>query len=173
MTAAAEGSEPAPGHLVALSLGANLGDREATIHHALELLDALPHSALRAVSALYSADPVGVTDQPEFINCSALLETELEPQALLSEIRKIERVLGRRERPRWHEREIDIDILLVDDLRLESEDLRIPHPEMAGRRFVLQPLAEIAPEMRMPESGNSIAELLARLPPLPAVRRIE
>jgi len=156
-----------------LSLGANIGPRERTIALAVEAIARTPGIRLRRLSSLYETEPVGYTDQPEFINCALEMETLLPPETLLERLRAIERELGRIERVKWHEREIDIDILLYGDLRLESPFLTIPHPEMSRRRFVLAPMAEIAPDVVHPTLGATMTELLAICPDGSHVRRID
>lgn len=147
-----------PAHL---SLGANVGDRLHTIARALKLIAATAGIRLLRVSPMYATDPVGYRDQPEFINCAAVIETTLAPEELLGRLRAIERKLGRVEREKWREREIDIDIVLMGERMIDRPDLRIPHPEMHRRRFVLEPLARIAPDALHPLLKKSVAELLA------------
>lgn len=156
-----------------LSLGANLGDRADTLQKAITMIGALPDTRCVAVSSLYSTAPVGYTDQPDFLNCAVRIETGLTPLALLSGLQNIEKTLGRRPRTRWHEREIDIDMLLYDHLVLTEESLKLPHPEMLGRGFVLIPLSEIDPDLRHPLWDAPVRELSRRLADTSDVERID
>ncbi len=149
--------------LVYVGLGANLGDREATIRLALSRLDAHEAIDVQRVSRLRETDPVGYTDQPRFLNGVARLQTSLEPRDLLSVLLDLERDLGRtRDGPPLGPRTIDLDILLYDSRIVDEPDLRIPHPRMAERRFVLEPLAEVDPGLEVPGRG-SVQSLLAAL----------
>lgn len=159
--------------LVALSLGSNLGDRIGTLRHALEAIGSLEGVEMVAISSFYRTEPVGVQEQPEFINCAAVIETTLAPEALLRRLRSIETDLGRQARRKWHEREIDIDILLYGGETITSEDLVIPHPGMRMRGFVLHPLAEIAPRMVDPVQGLSVEQMLAVCSDGAAVVKVE
>jgi 2-amino-4-hydroxy-6-hydroxymethyldihydropteridine diphosphokinase len=132
---------------VFLGLGSNLGDREALLRTALERIAGLPGTDLVRVSAIRETEPWGVTDQPPFLNAAAEIRTELEPQALLAALKEIEGEVGRRPTFRWGPREIDLDLLLYGSRRLETETLRLPHPQILERDFVREPLAEIAPEV--------------------------
>jgi 2-amino-4-hydroxy-6-hydroxymethyldihydropteridine diphosphokinase len=139
---------------VYVGVGANLGDRRATIERAIELLRAVPGVELLAVSFLRETDPVGFEEQPRFLNGAVELETTLEPRELLDQLLRIERELGRtREGPRFGPRTIDLDLLVYGDARLDEQGLTIPHPRLHERRFALEPLAELAPELEIPGRG--------------------
>jgi 2-amino-4-hydroxy-6-hydroxymethyldihydropteridine diphosphokinase len=131
---------------VYLGLGSNLGDREANLNEALRRLGETPGVQVRRVSRYGRSAPWGVTDQPEFLNAVAELETSLNPEELLTAVKAIEHAMGRRPGPRWGPRLIDLDLLLFDRVRLRTPSLTLPHPEILRREFVWGPLAEIAPE---------------------------
>jgi 2-amino-4-hydroxy-6-hydroxymethyldihydropteridine diphosphokinase len=144
-----------------VGLGSNLGDREATIRSALALLEAGGDVKVEAVSALRETDPVGYEDQPKFLNGVAAISTHLVPRELLERLQDVERQLGRdRSGPRFGPRTIDLDLLLYGELTLDEPDLVIPHPRIAERRFVLEPLAELDGELTVPGRG-SVRALLA------------
>jgi 2-amino-4-hydroxy-6-hydroxymethyldihydropteridine diphosphokinase len=153
-----------------LSLGSNLGDRAASLRAALAQLDA--GGRLLAVSALYETQPVEVRDQPWFLNCVAAIETEKTPRELLQLALKIETAMGRLRMRERGPRNIDIDVVLFGDRVVDEPGLKIPHPAMQQRRFVLEPLVEIAPEARNHELGKTARELLAELPGGQTVRRL-
>lgn len=153
--------------LVALSLGSNLGSREENLRKAIEKLKLL--GSVIKVSPVYETEPYGYFDQPKFLNCAVLLETNLKPDELLNKIKSIERELGRKEATHWKERIIDIDIVLLEDLIMETPPLTIPHPDMQYREFVLKPLSDIAPEMVHPVLKKNIKELLLELNRVPYV----
>ena len=133
-----------------LGLGSNLGDREANINRALAELDRSGVCTVTRVSSNYETDPVGIPEQPDFLNAVAEVETGTAPRDLLAAIRGVERSLGREKTFKWGPRIIDIDVLLYGDQRLAEENLEIPHPEMHKRAFVLAPIAEIAPWIKHP-----------------------
>ena len=140
-----------------IGLGANLGDREATIQAAVAGLPGVV-----GVSTLRETDPVGITDQPRFLNGVAVLETELPPRELLDVLLAVESRLGRERRERWGPRTIDLDLLLYGDEVIDEDGLTVPHPHLGERRFVLEPLAELAPKLVVPGLGR-VEDLLAEL----------
>jgi 2-amino-4-hydroxy-6-hydroxymethyldihydropteridine diphosphokinase len=149
--------------LVYIGLGSNLGDREATIERALELLAADAAIEVEAVSSLRETDPVGYADQPRFLNGAAALRTELAPRAVLERLQQVEAALGRdRSGPRFGPRTIDLDLLLYNGEQINEAGLEIPHPRLAERRFVLEPLAELDSTLEVPGRG-SVQALLAAL----------
>jgi 2-amino-4-hydroxy-6-hydroxymethyldihydropteridine diphosphokinase len=154
---------------VYLSLGSNLGDRAGNLSAAIERLRAL--GEVIAVSSFYETEPVEFTAQPWFLNCAVKLDTEKTSTHLLAGILDIEQQLGRRRGQRNGPRVIDLDILLFGDSIVKAHGLTIPHPAMQERRFVLQPLAEIAPDARHPVFQRTIRELRDALPPGQAVRK--
>jgi 2-amino-4-hydroxy-6-hydroxymethyldihydropteridine diphosphokinase len=158
-------------HLVYLSLGSNIGDREGHLREALTRLKASGHVV--SVSSFYETEPVEFTDQAWFLNCAVALETTESPAELMVSILRIEQQMGRKLIQSKGPRLIDIDILLFDDAILDSPALTIPHPAMHERRFVLQPLAEIAAEAQHPVRKKTIQELLDALPAGQEVRRYQ
>jgi 2-amino-4-hydroxy-6-hydroxymethyldihydropteridine diphosphokinase len=155
--------------LVYLSLGSNVGDREAQLQGAVTRLAAI--GRVTAVSSFYETEPVEFTEQPWFLNCAVALDTSQTPQQLMTSILRIEQEMGRRRVQNKGPRAIDIDILLFDDAVVESPEVTIPHPALHQRRFVLEPLAEIAPEVRHPVLHKTIRELRDALLPEQIVRK--
>lgn len=141
-----------------LGLGANLGDRAGNIRRALELLDRVHGISIRRVSPLYETEPVGVRDQPLFLNAVAEVAVAIAPELLLEHALAVERELGRERRRRLEPRTIDIDILVFGDRRIDSPDLIVPHPCLRERAFALVPLAHLAPDLVLP-GGGRVADL--------------
>jgi 2-amino-4-hydroxy-6-hydroxymethyldihydropteridine diphosphokinase len=143
--------------LAYIGLGANLGDREAAIRAAAESIGA------RRLSTIRETEPWGVTDQPRFLNAVAEVDSELPPRALLERLLETERELGRvRDGRRWGPRRIDLDLLLYGSETIDESGLTVPHPRLHERLFVLEPLAELAPDLIVPGRGD-VASLLAEL----------
>jgi len=154
-------------HTAYIGLGSNLpspaGNRQATLTAAIERLHTL--GAVSALSSFYETEPVGIVDQPRFLNAAVALQTELTPLGLLDRLLAIERDFGRDRAtsPAKGPRILDLDLLMIDELVLNLPQLTLPHPAMTERRFVLAPLAEIAPMVVHPTTGETIATLLAAL----------
>jgi 2-amino-4-hydroxy-6-hydroxymethyldihydropteridine diphosphokinase len=144
-----------------LGLGSNMGDRQANLRKAMSVLSAHPGIRILRKSSFYDTAPEGLIHQNRFLNAVIEVETTLQPEELLHAILKIEESLGRVRKERWGPRTIDIDILAMGDLIYDSENLSIPHHLMHERRFVLEPLAEIAPDFRHPVFGISVGEMLS------------
>jgi 2-amino-4-hydroxy-6-hydroxymethyldihydropteridine diphosphokinase len=143
-----------------LGLGANIDDRLQFLQTAVNALCGLEGTTVVSVSSVYETEPVGVKEQNNFLNAVVEVKTRFEPLALLERLKAIEYEIGRRPRERWHEREIDIDLLLYDNLVLSTERLTLPHPGVPNRKFVLVPLAEIAPSVIHPTLQRTIIDLL-------------
>ncbi len=154
---------------VYLSLGSNLGNREENLRKAIHALGRL--GKVVAVSSFYETEPVELTDQPWFLNCALQLDTEKMPRQLLNGILATEREMGRRRRQKKGPRNIDIDIVLFGNSVVQAKGLTIPHPAMHERRFVLEPLVEIAPDVRHPVLKRSVRELRDALHPGQEVKR--
>lgn len=159
-------------HLAWIGLGSNLDAPRRHVETALEELDRLPLCRRLHHSRLYRSRPVGPADQPDFINAVALVATRLSPLALLDQLQALEQRHGRVRGRHWGPRTLDLDLLLFDDRQLALPRLTLPHPELVNRAFVLRPLAELAPQLRLPD-GRAIATLAAGvatddLQPMPA-----
>ncbi|HVQ58096.1 MAG TPA: 2-amino-4-hydroxy-6-hydroxymethyldihydropteridine diphosphokinase [Solirubrobacterales bacterium] len=155
-----------------LGLGSNVGDPAAHLRAAVELLPA--HGVeVEAVSSTYLTEPVGeVLDQPDFLNAAARIRTDLEPEGLLDACKAVEAERGRSfDAPRHSPRPLDVDLLLLGDLELQTDRLTLPHPEVRSRRFVLVPLLELDPELTLPD-GTRLADALAALPAGQRVNRV-
>ncbi len=156
---------------VYLSLGSNVGDREQSLRRAVRLLDGADLRILR-VSSVYESEPRDVRGQPWFLNLVVEAETSLFPRQLLMRIRKIEQQLGRRRLAAKGPRTIDVDILLYGNFVIDTGELTVPHLRMAERRFVLAPMAELAPELRHPVLRRTMSDLLGAVQGQ-AVRRLD
>jgi 2-amino-4-hydroxy-6-hydroxymethyldihydropteridine diphosphokinase len=150
-----------------VGLGSNLGDRRATLMHALELLGERPGIEIVAVSSFRETDPVGYLDQPRFLNAAVAIDTILPADRLLAALLGVERELGRtREGPRYGPRIVDLDLLLLDGVTIDEPGLTVPHPRLHERAFALAPLAELEPSLVVPGQGP-VSELLLRLESAP------
>jgi 2-amino-4-hydroxy-6-hydroxymethyldihydropteridine diphosphokinase len=156
--------------IIYLSLGSNVGDREANLRAAIAALEGAG-VRVRRVSSLYETEPVDFLEQPWFLNCVLEGETDAPAQTLLKELRRIEARMGSKKLVAKGPRLLDVDILLYGDETVDTPELQVPHPRMTRRRFVLEPLAEIAPKLRHPSWGGTVSDLLARTPDRSEVRR--
>jgi 2-amino-4-hydroxy-6-hydroxymethyldihydropteridine diphosphokinase len=156
-------------NIVYLSLGSNLGDRAANLNAAIDRLRSL--GEILQVSSFYETEPVEFTAQPWFLNCAVELTTEKMPENLMAAILEIEQQMGRKRTQKKGPRSIDIDILLFANSTADTKGLTIPHPALQERRFVLEPLAEIAPEVSHPKLKRTIRELRDALPAGQTVRK--
>ena len=149
-------------HTAYIALGSNLGDKEENLRRALELLEERGVEVVK-VSTFICTEPYGVTDQPQFLNAVCQVRTSLEPLALLHTLLGIEQEMGRVRLRHWGERNIDLDLLLYEDVVMDTPELKLPHPDMQNRDFVLLPLFEIAPELIHPVLRKNIRELKEKL----------
>jgi 2-amino-4-hydroxy-6-hydroxymethyldihydropteridine diphosphokinase len=147
-----------------IGLGSNLGDRRATLDGAIAALAVTPGVGVRRVSSYHETDPVGgPPGQGRYLNAAAVLQTTLDPLGLLRALEAIEARFGRVRTVRWGERTLDLDLLLFGDRIIQTPELTVPHPRLAERRFVLEPMAEVAPDAIEPRSGRTVSELLQEL----------
>lgn len=147
-----------------IGLGSNLDDPQAQLAKAIAALRNLPESRLTALSRVYRSCPMGPADQPDYLNAVVMLDTRLEPEALLDALQAIEKEQRRVRGPqRWGPRTLDLDLLLYGAEVIDTDRLKVPHPGIAERNFVLYPLSDIAPELVLPD-GRSLRELLAQCP---------
>ena len=155
-----------------LSLGSNLGDREGFLKRAIGFVSRLPGTMVEKVSGIYETEPVEVVDQPLFLNVAACILTSSKPVDLLRSLKEIEKTTGRVPRERWHEREIDIDIIFYGEEAMDTGELTVPHPKAHLRRFVLEPLNEIAPAYLHPVFHKTVGQLLKECADISAVNRL-
>lgn len=154
-----------------IGLGSNLGDRRSLLRQGLRALAGL--GPVRAVSPLYETEPVGLRDQPAFLNAVALLETDLAARPLLEALLEIERRHGRTRAVAGGPRTLDLDLLVYGDAVIREPGLEVPHPRLHERRFVLEPMAAVAPALRHPALGRTVRELLEVLSPAGTVQQVE
>lgn len=143
-----------------IALGSNMGDREKNLKEALKYIAELPETKIIKSSAIYETEPVGEPKQRPFYNAVVKMETSLDPERLLQKLQEVEKAFGRVHKQKWGPRTLDLDILLYDQQIIATDKLTIPHPLMAERAFVLEPLAEIDPEAYHPVLEKTAAELL-------------
>jgi 2-amino-4-hydroxy-6-hydroxymethyldihydropteridine diphosphokinase len=146
--------------LIYLGLGSNIGDKLNYIKSAGKEIAKLKDTKVLRSSSIYKTEPWGIKTQDEYLNSVLEIESALTPLELLKELKKIEAVLGRKNRKKWHEREIDIDILFYDDIVLKSDLINVPHPEIQNRKFVLAPLCELNPGLVHPVLKSTVESLL-------------
>jgi len=154
-----------------LSLGSNIGDRQTYLSEAIRRLHTI--GTVQSVSSTYETEPVEFTDQPPFFNCAVALETSSTPGQLMQQLLDMEKAMGRQRIQKKGPRTIDLDILLFGDVVVSTPDVTIPHRAMQNRRFVLEPLVEIAPEAMHPVLKKTMRQLLEELPPGQSVRRMK
>ena len=142
-----------------LGLGSNQGDRLAFLRAAVDGLEEEDGVTVVATSSVYRSEPVGLTDQPEFLNAVVVVDSTLSPRGLLELARRIQDSNDRRRRQRWGPRTLDVDILLIEGVELDEPDLTVPHPGLTERRFVLRPMLEVDPDVSLPD-GTPLREVL-------------
>ena len=158
---------------VFIGIGANLGDRANTLQRAVSILHAESKVSVVALSSVYETDPIGVVDQPKFLNAAVSLDTDLPARDLLNYLLDIEKDFGRVRKTRWGPRTLDLDILLYRDAVIDEPGLTVPHSYLHQREFVLAPLCDLAPDVTHPVLAQSLQSLFSSLPEESQVRKIE
>jgi 2-amino-4-hydroxy-6-hydroxymethyldihydropteridine diphosphokinase len=143
-----------------LGLGSNIGERISYIEKALAEIIKIENTKITRSSSIYETEPWGISEQEDYLNSAVEIETSLEPEVLLKKLKSIEKIIGRTESKRWSEREIDIDILFFGNEIIENEFMKVPHPQIESRKFVLIPMNEIAPDLIHPVFKKTVSELL-------------
>jgi 2-amino-4-hydroxy-6-hydroxymethyldihydropteridine diphosphokinase len=146
-----------------VGIGSNIGDRADYIEKALAAMEALPETEVTAVSSLYDTAPVGAADQPRYLNAVAELSTEIPPVELMRSLLAIEADCGRVREERWGPRTLDLDLILYDDVEMDTPELALPHPRARGRAFVLVPLAEVSPDKCFPGDTVTVSRIVEGL----------
>lgn len=160
-------------HVAYIGLGSNLGDRQIFIAYGMKRLSRMILTGIGSISGLYSTEPVGIPDRTPFLNMVIQVYTELNAIALLDELQKIERDAGRTDMQRKASRVLDMDILFYDDDIISADNLIVPHPDVHNRKFMLQPLADIAPDLVHPVKHKTVLELLNECPDNQWVKRLQ
>ena len=158
---------------VYLSIGSNIGNRENYLREAIIELKNDPFIEIKNISSVFETEPIGVINQPLFLNLVLNVKTNYLPEELLNICKNIEKKVGRVSRSRWHKREIDIDIIFFNDMIIETDNLTIPHPELYNRQFVLIPLSEIAPDFKCPKTMEAIKQILFKCPDKTDVKKYQ
>lgn len=153
-----------------LSIGSNIGDRLGSLRKAIQLLDKSDQIKVELVSSIYETDPIGYVDQACFLNAVIKISTSLQPEELLQACLQIELDLGRKRGIRWGPRTLDLDILLYNQENIETESLLVPHPRMQERAFVMIPLMELDPDIKLPNVNTSLDDIVEQIPDKEGVR---
>ena len=158
---------------VYLSVGSNIGNRENYLREAINEFKNDNFINIKNISSVFETEPIGVINQPLFLNLVLNITTDYLPEELLKICKNIEKKLGRVIRNKWHEREIDIDIIFFNDMIIDTDNLKIPHPELYNRQFVLIPLSEIAPDFKCPKTMEAVNQILFRCPDKTEVKKYQ
>ena len=156
-----------------LSMGSNVGNRGNYLREAINELKNDSFIQIKNISSVFETEPIGIVNQPLFLNLVLNIKTSYLPEKLLDICKNIEKKIGRITRDKWHEREIDIDIIFFNDMIIETDRLTIPHPELYNRQFVLIPLSEIAPDFQCPKTMEAIKQILFQCPDKTKVKKYQ